>query len=63
MQPEAAREKVVPACQAVSDFHEPCDSPATKHCEKCNQWFCDAHAEDDERHVCVLEEGDIGGEA
>ena len=67
MQPQPAREKhseeTALACQAVSLLDEPCNLPAITHCKKCDQWFCSAHAEDDEWHACVLEEGDIGGEA
>jgi hypothetical protein len=50
-------------CQAVSPSDEPCDyHPATVHCPQCERWFCEAHAEDDEWHPCVLEPGDEGGE-
>ena len=49
-------------CQAVSPNDEPCDSPATVHCEDCGRWFCDAHAEDEEWHTCMLSPGDEGGE-
>jgi len=49
-------------CQAVSPDDEPCDSPATVHCPKCGRWFCDAHAEDEEWHPCMLPPGDEGGE-
>jgi hypothetical protein len=48
-------------CQAVSPNDEPCDSPATVHCAKCERWFCDA--EDEEWHPCMLPPGDEGGEA
>jgi hypothetical protein len=41
-------------CQAVSPNDEPCDFPATVHCAKCGRWFCDAHAEDQEWHPCML---------
>jgi hypothetical protein len=34
----------------VSPNDEPCDHPATVHCENCGRWFCDAHAEDEEWH-------------
>jgi hypothetical protein len=50
-------------CQAVSPTDEPCDYPATVHCAKCGRWFCDAHAEDEEWHSCMLQPGDEGGEA
>jgi hypothetical protein len=41
-------------CQAVSPSDEPCDYPATVHYARCGRWFCDAHAEDEEWHSCVL---------
>jgi hypothetical protein len=51
-------------CQAVSPNDEPCDYPATVHCAKCGGWFCDAHAEDEEGHPCILPaSGEEGGEA
>jgi len=49
-------------CQAVSPMDDPCDSSASLHCEKCGQWFCEVHAEDDAWHACVLAPGDEGGE-
>jgi hypothetical protein len=45
-------------CQAVSPNDEPCDYPTTMHCAKCGRWFCDAHAEDEEWHPCMLPGGD-----
>lgn len=33
---------------------EPCTSEATVHCPTCKAWFCDAHAEDEGWHPCVL---------
>jgi hypothetical protein len=50
-------------CQGVSPTDERCDHPATVHCVKCGKWFCDAHAEDQEWHPCMMEPGDEGGEA
>jgi len=50
-------------CQAVSANDEPCDYPATVHCTICARWFCDAHAEDELWHSCMLAPGDEGGEA
>ena len=50
-------------CQGVSPNDEPCDYPATVHCETCRRWFCDAHAEDEEWHPCMLPPGEEGGEA
>ena len=49
--------------QAVSPNDEPCDYPATVHCTKCGRWFCDAHAEDEEWHPCMLSLGEEGAEA
>jgi hypothetical protein len=49
-------------CQGVSPGDEPCDNPATMHCSNCNRWFCDAHAEDEVWHTCVLAPGEEGGE-
>jgi hypothetical protein len=49
-------------CQGVSPKDEPCNFPATVRCTKCERWFCDAHAEDDEWHACMLPEGEVGGE-
>jgi hypothetical protein len=66
MQPQPARGKssegVAPTCQALPHLDEPCNAPAITHCEKCDDWFCAAHAPDHKWHACVLEEGDIGGE-
>ncbi len=55
-------EEVQRLCQAVSPNDEPCDYPATVHCRKCGRWFCDAHAQDEEWHPCMLPPGDEGGE-
>lgn len=33
---------------------EPCTCEATVHCSTCGAWFCDAHAEDEKWHPCVL---------
>jgi hypothetical protein len=40
-------------CQAVSPWDEPCLTPATKHCEQCNRWFCQAHFGDPNWHSCA----------
>jgi hypothetical protein len=50
-------------CQGLSSSDEPCDYPATVHCTTCMRWFCDAHAEDEEWHPCMLPSGEEGGEA
>jgi len=49
-------------CQGVSPGDEPCDSAATVHCVTCRRWFCDAHAEDEVWHACMLPLGEEGGE-
>jgi hypothetical protein len=49
-------------CQGVSPNDEPCDYPATVHRPTCKRWFCDAHAEKEAWHSCVLDPGDEGGE-
>jgi hypothetical protein len=51
------------SCQGVSSQDESCDYPATVHCSQCGKWFCDAHAEDDGWHSCMLQPGEEGGEA
>lgn len=48
------RERV---CQAVSSRNEICGFPATVRCSTCEKWFCDAHAEDEQWHPCVLSPG------
>jgi len=50
------------SCQGISPNDEPCDFPATAHCAKCGRWFCDAQAEDDQWHTCMLPSGDEAGE-
>jgi len=50
-------------CQGVSAREGECDYPATVHCAKCSKWFCDAHAEDEQWHTCMLPAGEEGGEA
>jgi hypothetical protein len=41
---------------------EPCDETATVFCDNCERWFCAAHFENDEWHICGFELGDEGGE-
>jgi len=36
----------------VSRYGERCTSEAPVHCPKCGKWFCDAHAEDVQWHLC-----------
>ena len=50
-------------CQGLSPDNESCTYPATVHCTSCKKWFCDAHAEDERWHPCMLPPGDEGGEA
>jgi hypothetical protein len=59
---EAPGAETKPACQAVSRLDEPCSETASVFCERCERWFCAAHAQDDEWHGCSLEPGDEGGE-
>jgi len=41
-------------CEAVSPDNAVCAFPATVRCPTCGKWFCDAHAEDEHWHSCVL---------
>lgn len=41
-------------CEAVSPSGAVCGFPATVRCALCKKWFCDAHAEDEQWHHCVL---------
>jgi len=50
-------------CQAVSPMDDPCNGLARLYCERCGQWFCEVHADDESWHACVLPPGDEGGEA
>ena len=50
-------------CQAVSPMDDPCNGLARFYCERCGQWFCEVHADDESWHACVLAPGDEGGEA
>ena len=51
------------SCQGVSPADAACSYPATVRCAMCKRWFCDAHAEDEQWHSCMLRPGDEGGEA
>ena len=66
MKAQQAREnpagEMKPSCEGVSRLDEPCNVSAAVFCEKCERWFCDAHAQDDHWHACALEPGDEGGE-
>jgi len=41
-------------CQGISPVDAACGFPASVHCATCNRWFCDAHAEDEQWHSCLL---------
>jgi len=41
------------ACPGSVPGELPCNLPATVHCVRCDLWFCDVHAEDEERHACM----------
>jgi hypothetical protein len=49
-------------CQGISSGSATCTYPATVHCRMFKKWFCDAHAEDERWHPCMLPPGDEGGE-
>jgi hypothetical protein len=51
-----------PACDGISRFDEPCNESAAMFCDKCERWFCAAHAQDELWHPCMLEPSDEGGE-
>ncbi len=40
-------------CQGSYDGGENCRLPATVHCNQCDLWFCDIHAEDEQCHACM----------
>ncbi len=60
---EAKRAGLERLCQGVSPNDEACNNPAMMHCATCRRWFCDAHADDEEWHPCMLPHGEEGGEA
>jgi hypothetical protein len=66
MKPQPAREnpdqQPKPSCEAISHLDEPCNESAVVLCDKCDRWFCAAHAQDDQWHPCMLPPGDEGGE-
>ena len=39
-------------CQGIFRWDEPCLIPATRHCERCASWFCQAHFSDPDWHPC-----------
>jgi hypothetical protein len=46
------REPRATFCQGVSPWDEPCMIAATKYCDRCNRWFCQAHFGDPVWHYC-----------
>ena len=42
-------------CPASGPGEPPCNLPATVRCVRCERWFCDIHAEDEDRHKCIRE--------
>jgi len=40
-------------CQGTAPNEKPCNLAATVHCNQCDLWFCDIHAEDEEWHRCM----------
>jgi len=50
-------------CQGVALGSTACTYPATVRCPTCKRWFCDAHAEDEKWHPCMMPTGDKGGKA
>ena len=66
MQAKAAREnpneEAKPSCDGVSRLDEPCNETAAIFCDRCERWFCAAHAQDDQWHACHVEPGEEGGE-
>jgi hypothetical protein len=51
------------SCQGISTDATPCTYPATVRCASCKKWFCDAHAEDERWHPCMLAPVGEGNEA
>ena len=52
---EEEREGRAVPCQGISPWDEPCLIPATRHCERCGSWFCQAHFLDQDWHPCAEE--------
>jgi hypothetical protein len=40
-------------CQGAAENERPCNLSATVHCNQCDLWFCDIHAEDEQWHACM----------
>jgi len=67
MKAQPAREdsrdqKAKASCEGVSRLDEPCNEAASVFCDKCERWFCSAHAQDEDWHSCGIEPGEEGGE-
>ena len=51
---EAASADLERLCQGISPGVAACTYPATVRCTSCQKWFCDAHAEDEQWHACMV---------
>jgi hypothetical protein len=51
---EAASPDLERLCQGISADAGACTYPAIVRCPSCKKWFCDAHAEDEHWHSCML---------
>jgi hypothetical protein len=51
---ESASADLERLCQGISPEVGACSFPATVRCPTCSKWFCDAHAEDEQWHSCML---------
>jgi|GEM_PF-2589467 hypothetical protein len=40
-------------CQGIAAGQPRCNLGATVHCNRCDLWFCDIHAEDEDWHSCM----------
>jgi hypothetical protein len=60
---EAERTDLERLCRGISPGAAACTYPATVRCTLCKKWFCDAHAEDERWHPCMLPPSDVGGAA
>jgi len=48
-------------CEGITSGVSACTYPATVRCTQCKKWFCDAHAEDERWHPCMLPSSDKRG--
>src|SRR5438552_9871220 len=51
---EAPSSELERLSQGISPGVAACTYPATVRCTSCQKWFCDAHAEDEQWHACML---------